>query len=49
MEEQILRKPKPLPRIIINNRNQSIDDFAYADFELLKYNPYDHIKMEISV
>jgi len=46
---QLTREPRPLPRMKINNKVQSIFDFQFDDFELLNYDPHPHIKGEISV
>jgi thymidylate synthase len=35
--------------MIINPDVKDIFDFQYEDFELVDYNPYPHIKGEVSV
>lgn len=46
---QLTRTPRPLPTMKINPDVKNIFDFKYEDFELEGYNPYDHIKAEVSV
>jgi len=47
--EQLLRDPRPLPKMIINPEVKNIDDFVFEDFELVGYDPHPHIKAEVSV
>jgi len=49
---QLSRKPKSLPKMLINvsERNiSSLFDFEYSDFKLINYNPHPHIKAEVAV
>ena len=46
---QLTRQPRPLPRMIINPDVKSIFDFKYEDFQLEGYDPYPHIKADVSV
>lgn len=46
---QLTRTPRPLPRMVINPDVKSIFDFKYTDFTLQDYDPYPHIKAEVSV
>ena len=46
---QLTRVPRPLPIMKINKEVRSIFDFKYEDFELLRYDPYPHIKAAVSV
>lgn len=46
---QLSRNPRDLPDIQINSNVSSIYDFVYEDFKLENYNPYPHIKANISV
>ncbi|MEG1643314.1 MAG: thymidylate synthase [Bacteroidales bacterium] len=46
---QLSREPRDLPQLKINPDVKSIFDFKYEDFELIDYNPYPHIKAEVSV
>lgn len=46
---QLLRTPRPLPRMRINPDVKSIFDFRYEDFELENYDPWPHIAAEVSV
>ena len=49
LKEQVQRRPRDLPRMVIKNRGQDIFHFRYDDFELLDYDPHPHIPMEIAV
>lgn len=46
---QLTRTPRPLPRMVINPDVKSIFDFKHSDFTLQDYDPYPHIKAEVSV
>ncbi len=46
---QLTRTPRPLPTMRINPDVKSIFDFQYEDFQLEGYDPYPHIKAEVSV
>jgi thymidylate synthase len=46
---QLTRTPRPLPQMKIRPGVNSIFDFRYEDFELVNYNPYPHIRGEVSV
>ena len=46
---QLTRTPRPLPTMKIIPDVKNLFDFKYKDFELEGYNPYDHIKAEVSV
>ena len=46
---QLTRTPRPFPTMKINPDVKNLFDFKYEDFELEGYNPYDHIKAEVSV
>lgn len=46
---QLTRTPRPLPVMNINPDVKSIFDFQYEDFQLEGYDPYPHIKAEVSV
>ena len=48
-ELQLTRSPRPLPRMIINPDVKDIFSFRYEDFQLTDYNPYPHIKADVSV
>ena len=46
---QLTREPRPLPVMRINPDVKSIFDFRFEDFELTAYDPWPHIKAEVSV
>lgn len=46
---QLSRTPRPLPRMRLNPEVKDIFKFRYEDFELLDYNPWPHIKADVSV
>ncbi|OGH05266.1 MAG: thymidylate synthase [Candidatus Levybacteria bacterium RBG_16_35_11] len=48
-KEQLKRKPKPLPRIIIDKRVKKLDDFKPEHVTLEGYDPYPIIKADLTV
>ncbi|MEL6863169.1 MAG: thymidylate synthase [Bacteroidota bacterium] len=46
---QLGRKPRSLPKMVINPRVKSIFDFEYEDFELQGYDPHPHIKAKVAI
>lgn len=46
---QLTREPRPLPRMVINPDVHDLFSFQYEDFQLEDYNPWPHIKAEVSV
>ncbi len=48
-DEQLSRKPFPLPQMKINPDVKSIFDFKYEDFELVGYEAHPHIKATVAV
>ena len=48
-KEQLNRKPKVLPKLIINKKRKSIDEFEFDDFIFQNYAPDPHIKAPIAV
>lgn len=49
VEEQLSRTPRPLPHMVVNPQVKDIFSFQYDDFHLTDYNPWPHIKAEVSV
>ena len=47
-KEQLKRKPRPLPVIQIQ-KEKSIFDYKYENFQLKNYNPYPAIKAQVAV
>ena len=47
--EQLTRQPRQLPTMRLNKDVKSLFDFSYDDFLLENYNPWPHIKAEVSV
>ncbi len=48
-QTQLQRQPRPLPRMRINPKVQSIFDFRFEDFQLEGYDPYPHIPAPVAV
>jgi thymidylate synthase len=48
-EEQLSRRPYPLPQMRLNPQVKSLFDFVYADFELVNYQYHPHISAPIAV
>ncbi|MDR2791219.1 MAG: thymidylate synthase [Tannerellaceae bacterium] len=46
---QLTRNPRPLPQMKINPDVKDIFSFRYEDFALVNYDPYPHIRGEVSV
>jgi thymidylate synthase len=46
---QLSRAPRALPRMRINRAVTDLFAFRYQDFALEGYEPYPHIKAEVSV
>ena len=49
INEQLTRKPKPLPKVKINPAVKNIFNFKYTDFELIGYDPHPLIKGKVAV
>lgn len=48
VDEQLSRKPRPLPRMILNKERNTLFDFTYEDFTLEGYDPWPTIKAPMS-
>ncbi|HEV2080133.1 MAG TPA: thymidylate synthase [Allosphingosinicella sp.] len=46
---QLTRDPRPLPRLTILRRPDSIDAYEYEDFEITGYDPHPHISAPVAV
>ena len=46
---QLTRTPRPLPRMLLNPDVKDLFSFQYEDFQLTDYDPWPHIKAEVSV
>jgi len=46
---QLMREPRPLPRLILNPNVKRLEDFVFEDVTIEGYDPYPHIKAEVSV
>jgi thymidylate synthase len=46
---QLMRQPKPLPKMKINPKVKDIFEFNYEDFELVEYTPHPAIRAEVSI
>ena len=49
LELQLSRKPKPLPKMILNPVVKNIFEFTYDDFTLENYEPHEAIKGSVAV
>jgi thymidylate synthase len=47
--EQLTRKPLPLPKLAIKREVADIDDFRFEDFEIINYRSYPHIAAPVAV
>lgn len=48
-DEQLLRSPRALPSLSMNEDVRSLFDFVYEDFALAGYDPHPHIKATVAV
>jgi thymidylate synthase len=48
-DEQLGRKPLPLPRLVIRRRPPSLFDYRFEDFEIVGYQAHASIKARIAV
>ncbi len=49
VREQLSREPRPLPKLNILRRPDSIYDYRFEDFQLIDYNPHGHIAAPVAV
>lgn len=49
VEQQLLREPRPLARMVLNPEVKDIFSFRYDDFRLEGYDPHPAIKGQVSV
>lgn len=49
LKEQLQRTPRPFPKLVIKRQVQDIEDFRFEDFEIVDYNPYPKIQMDMAV
>ncbi len=49
IEEQLSRKPKPLPKMVLNPDVKDIFDFKYDDFTLNGYEPHPLIRGKVAI
>lgn len=49
LKEQLKRSPRPFPKLNIKRQISDIDDFRFEDLEIVEYDPYPTIKMEMAV
>ena len=47
--EQLKRKPYPMPTLKIVRKPESIFDYKFEDFELINYESHPHISAPISI
>jgi len=47
--QQLLREPRPFPRLTLRRRPPTVFDYRYDDFELLGYNPHPNIPAAVAV
>lgn len=46
---QVERTPRPFPKLVIKRKVTDIDQFQMDDFEVVGYNPYSKIPMQMAV
>jgi thymidylate synthase len=46
---QLTREPRPLPKLVIKRKPDSIFDYQFEDFEIVDYHPHPHIKASVAI
>ncbi|MCZ2331772.1 thymidylate synthase, partial [Enterococcus faecium] len=46
---QLSREPRPLPKLIIKRKPESIFDYRFEDFEIEGYDPHPGIKAPVAI
>jgi thymidylate synthase len=46
---QLTREPRPLPKLVIKRKPDSIFDYKFEDFEIVGYDPHPHIAAPIAI
>jgi thymidylate synthase len=49
VKQQLTRKPKPFPKLIVKRKPDSLFDYKIEDFEMLDYNPHPAISAPVAV
>lgn len=49
VKEQLKRKPRTFPKMILSSQIKNIDNLRFEDFKLTGYEPYPAIKADITV
>jgi thymidylate synthase len=49
VELQLSREEKPLPRLLIHRKPDSLFDYRFEDFDIAGYEPHPHIKAPVAV
>ena len=48
-ETNLVRAPRPFPKLLVKEQKKNIEDFQWEDFKLIGYEPMPNIKAEMSV
>ncbi|WWP01264.1 MAG: thymidylate synthase [Candidatus Dasytiphilus stammeri] len=48
-KRQLIRKPLPLPQLVIKRKPSSILEYCFKDFEIIGYNPYPAITAPVAI
>ena len=49
LSQQLDRTPKPFPKLKFNCEPKDIDDYTSKDFEIVDYDPYPAIKLDLAI
>lgn len=46
---QLSREPRPLPKLVIKRKPESIFDYQFEDFDITGYDPHPAIKAPVAI
>ena len=49
VKKNLLRFPRPFPKLVIENKLDNIEDFEWGDMKIIGYFPYPNIKVEMAI
>ena len=49
VKENLIRTPRPFPKLIISEPKEALEDYSFTDFTLIDYTPYKNISAPMAV